>query len=289
MKKGFFTSNWVYILWFLVYFTLAWLMCGASAESFLILLFAYGISIGIALSPIGEWILQRIEGIRKPLTMEESQYLYSLFNEVYNEALEKNPRLSGDIQLYISDTMMINAFAIGRNTIAITTGAMQTLTPDQLKGIMAHEIGHLSYGHTKALLLNVVGNGIFTLFVIFFRLVLAILQTISEIFNGGIFYLIFTITKALLNVANTIIIYLGQIILALNSRSNEYLADEFALKIGYGEELISALYLLQRISMNYRPTLSERLKSSHPHIAKRIERLESMMENMTETIAIERT
>lgn len=185
--------------------------------------------------------------------------------------------LSNYIKSAISDTMMVNAFAIGRNTIAVTAGAIQTLTPDQIKGIMAHEVGHIANGHTKALLLNVVGNGIFTIFVMFFRLVLAILQTLSQLFKGGLFYLIFTISKALFNTAFIVFMYLGQIILAINSRENEYQADSFALEIGYGEELVSALYLLQKISMNYQPTLSERLKSSHPHIAKRIHRLEQIL------------
>ena len=68
-------------------------------------------------------------------------------------------------------------------------------------------------------------------------------------------------------------------ILALNSRTNEIEADTFAHDIGYGKELTTSLYLLQKISLNTGVGLMERMKASHPHMAYRIahlERLESL-------------
>ena len=73
-----------------------------------------------------------------------------------------------------------------------------------------------------------------------------------------------------------VFINVSEIILALNSRTNEIQADTFAYEIGYGRELISAMYLLQKISLDSNLRLSERLKASHPHIAYRIEQLESL-------------
>ena len=46
--------------------------------------------------------------------------------------------------------MYVNAFAIGRNTIAVTMGAIETFSSDELKGIIAHEFGHLSNGDTNS-------------------------------------------------------------------------------------------------------------------------------------------
>lgn len=66
----------------------------------------------------------------------------------------------------------------------------------------------------------------------------------------------------------------GNIILSINNRENEYSADRFAFKIGYGEDLISALYLMQKMSLGEDMRLIQRMQASHPHIAKRIGKLE---------------
>ena len=49
-------------------------------------------------------------------------------------------------------------------------------------------------------------------------------------------------------------------------------------KINFGDELISALYLLKKISGSQKMTLKEKMTASHPHIAVRIGRLERMQE-----------
>lgn len=218
-------SSWVYLLWFGVYFFLAWLVLGANSDSFTVVLIAYAVSIAIALSPIGEWILRLIEGARPIKTQAEREYLIPIFEEVYEDAQRVHTNLSPNINLYITDTMEVNAYAMGRTTIAITQGALKTFSPDQLRGVLAHELGHIAHGHTKALLLNVVGNGIFTIGVMIFRLVITVLQVFAGIFNTGIFDVILAFFKFLLNTAYVIVMYLGQIILAINSRQNEYQAD----------------------------------------------------------------
>jgi len=270
-------SSWVYLLWFGIYFFLAWLILGANGDSFTVVLITYAISIAVALSPLGEWILRLLEGARPIKTQAEREYLMPIFEEVYEEAQNKHSNLSQNINIYIADSMEVNAYAMGRTTIAVTQGALKTFTPDQLRGVLAHEFGHIAHGHTKALLLNVVGNGIFTIAVMIFRLVITILQLFASIFNTGIIDVILAFFKFLLNTAYIIFMYLGQIILAINSRQNEYQADSVALQLGYGEELVNALYLLQEININQRPSLWEKLKSSHPHIAERIKRLENIL------------
>jgi len=73
-------------------------------------------------------------------------------------------------------------------------------------------------------------------------------------------------------------------LLATNSRSNETLADNFAHKIGFGKELISALYILQKTTTGGKLKLSELFKSSHPYTAYRIEYLETLENRKDEQI-----
>lgn len=278
---NFVKSNWVYLLWFILYFSIVWALLGANGQAFVITLLIYTISVMIALSPVGEWLLRILEGARKLETSEEKEYLENIFEEVYENARKENPKLNKNIKLYITDAMFVNAFAIGRKTIAVTRGAVETFTQEELKGILAHEFGHLNYGHTKALLLSVIGNLIFSIFVIIAKVFLWITELIALAFSessaGQLFArFIMLIMKIGFDLSVITFMYMGQIILSINSRSNEYQADEFAYKIGYGEELISGLYLLKKISITQKPNLMEKMTSSHPHIAKRIGRLENM-------------
>ena len=273
-------SNSAYIIWFLIYFGLAWAILGSSWNSFIIVSIIYGISITIALSPMGEALLRITENCREPATEQERNYLIPMFEEVYQNAKEVNPKLNDNIQLYIMDAMYVNAFAIGRKTIALTRGAIETFTAEELKGILAHELGHIIHGHTKALLLSVIGNFFFSVIVWFFRAILYIVQLIcSVVANSGIsivFTVIAFIVRIVFEASVFVFINVSQIILALNSRANEIQADTFAYDVGYGRELTSGLYLLQKISMGTKLRLSERMKASHPHTAHRIENLERL-------------
>ncbi len=276
-------SNYIYLIWFILYFSILWVFLGANSTSFAYSFVVYAISISIALSPAGEWILRVFEGARELRTNEEKQYLLPIFEEVYQNALEENPKLSKNIKLFIIDANFVNAFAMGRNTIAVTTGAMQTFSPDELKGILAHEFGHISYGHTKALLLSVVGNAIFSILVLIVRVFVWVCSLLSAIFaHTSIVVLIINVLsilfKMLLEVSIFVFLYAGQVILSLNSRMNEFEADSFANKVSYGQELLSSLYLLQKLSGSQKMTVREKMTASHPHIAARIERLEGFQE-----------
>ncbi|MCL2354405.1 MAG: M48 family metalloprotease [Oscillospiraceae bacterium] len=279
-------SNYLYIIWFVIYFLIAWYMFGANLNSLIFVSIIYSISITVALSPIGEVILRAVENCREPLTEREKSYLLPIFEEVYDSAKEINPSLNSNIKIYIMDAMFVNAFAIGRQTIAVTKGAIETFSEDELKGILAHELGHMTYGHTKALLLSVIGNFFFTVIVWIFRLMLYVTQLISTIvaqFNiiGLGFMFVTFIAKLLVEISVLIFINISQVILALNSRMNEEIADKFAHEMGYGRELISGLYLLQKITMNTKIRLVDRVKASHPHLGNRIAKLERLEDEAT--------
>ena len=277
----FLSSNILYILWFALYFTFTWILFGANVASFIITTIVYGGSVGIALSPLGEVLLRLVENCREPQTDVERSYLLPLFEEVYENAMEVTPSLNKGIKIYIMDAMYVNAFAIGRQTVAVTKGALETFTEDELKGILAHELGHMNYGHTKALLLSVIGNLFFNIFIWVLRLVFKIFQTIANIvsyFNwiALIFSFFIFITRLCVDILTFLFINLSQIILASNSRSNEIEADRYAYDIGYGRELTNGLYLLQKMDIQAEVSIMDKAKASHPHLAYRIGQLEML-------------
>ncbi len=284
-RGGFFKSNWAYLIWFCFYFSFAvaavYLFINDIVISLIATAFIYGACIGLALSPVGEVIVRLIEGVKPIQTQNDKDYLLPIFEEVYEEAKSLSPDLNKDIRLYVTDSMAVNAFAVGRKTIAVTRGAIHVFNPDELKGILAHELGHMANGDTKALLISLVGNGFFSLIIVVLRIAVNIIQMISNALSGKNIVIlaiafITLMTRLLIDISIFLFMFAGDVILALNSRYSEYLADEYAYLIGYGENLKNSLYIISQISMPKKATLTERLKASHPYTSARIERLEKL-------------
>lgn len=272
----FIKSNILYIIWSIVNFIISFLILGANGYSFTICLVLYAVSLTAALSPLGEWILRLINGVRKLYTRREKDYLIPLFEDIYEDVKEEYPNLP-DMEICMIDSLTVNACAMGRHTIAVTRGAVETFTEDELKGILLHEMGHIVHGDTKATLLNLIGNGLFSIGVITVKCALLILDLVLLPFfkrTGGITALISSIIHFIFDILFIGFTLTGSIILSINSRENEYRADRFAFENGYGEDLISALYLLQKMSLGEDMALIQKMQASHPHIAKRIGTLE---------------
>ena len=273
---GFIKSNIAYLIWVIVYIVIVWVILGRTTEALIFTIVAYAVSIAIALSPVGEWLLCFLQGAKKIVTSQDRNYLYPIFDEVYEQVKERTPSISSNISLRVINAMYINAFACGRHTIAVSRGAMTTMTPDELKGVFAHEFGHLANGDTKALLIKVVGNMLFSLIVLIlkgvlwgFRILLGIFtknKAIDLVINGFQF---------LLDIAVIVFMFIGDLILSINSKISEYLADDYASMTGYNGELTQALYLLQKMSMGENMKLLDKIRSSHPDLEKRIARLEN--------------
>ena len=268
-------TNILYLIWFFIYFS--WSnsviqsllgMDFISASIFTLLL--YGVSLTVAYF-FGDIIIGLIEGARPLETKQEKEYLIPLFEEVYQEVKWTYPELP-KIRLHIIDALTVNAVAIGNRTIAVTQGAIETFDSEELKGIMAHEMSHIYYGDTKAIIINTIGNGIVTIFIVIIKLILRLLENFGEQREGKIF----TIIRIILELWAFIMLWIGSVVLSINSRSNEFKADKFAYEVGYGEELTQALYILQKMSLGQKMKLVQRLKASHPRISKRIGRLEAL-------------
>ena len=278
IKAGkFIVSNGLYILWFIINFYVARAIVGNQS----LVIAIYVISIATALSPMGEAILRIIENCREIATKEEKTYLLPLFEEVFERAKEIDPILNDEIQLYIIDGMHIDSFAVGQTTIAVTRGAISTLTEEELKGLIAHELGHMSYGHTKARLIVKIGNAFFALLVRGSKLLSKITEEIYRLiakrsFWKAVIIALIYITRYITDALIFLFITSGEILIAYNSRLHDTQADKFAYKMGYGQELISALYLLQKITIHSKITVMERAKAMRPFIAFRIRDLEQL-------------
>ena len=271
-------SNYLYIIWFMVNFWVCFALFGGGVTFFTMLVLIYAATISVALTSIGEWLIRVLESARPVLTKREREYLMPIFNDVYEAVQARNPKI-GDVGIYIQDTMTVNACAIGKHTIAITMGAIVTFSESELKGILVHEFGHIARGHTTAALLNTVGNGIFSVFIAILKIfMLGIDMIITILERSGILRVVFVVLRAVFELLVMAFLFMGQIVLSANSRQNEFEADRFAYENGFGPELTEALYMLQKMSMSEKMTIMQRLVASHPILAWRINKLETLLD-----------
>lgn len=275
----FWKNNPIYFVCSLFYYVISSLLLGGTAKSFLIVLTVYSVSLIIGFSPLGEKILRLLNRVRPLETKRETEYLQPLFDEVYERAKKKYKRLR-KIEICVIDNMTVNAMALGRRTIAVTKGAMQTFTEDELKAVIGHEIAHLIHGDTMATMYAVIGNGIFSVFVLLARFFLLLLDWIQSAFTGkrSIFSALMLIIRLFFEFSIWILNFGLQVILSVNSRKNEFKADLFSYSIGYDTDMIEALYLLEKISLGDNSSIIQKMIASHPRITLRIKHLEEFDE-----------
>ena len=137
-------NNFLYILWFGVYFSIAWLILGADGRSLFFCLLFYAVALLIALSPIGEWFIRLTNHARQLETNREIDYLVPIFEEVYDEAKEQYPYLP-QIKIFTIDSLVVNACAMDGIQLPSHGEQWKRSARIELKAVIAHEIGHILY------------------------------------------------------------------------------------------------------------------------------------------------
>jgi heat shock protein HtpX len=214
----------------------------------------------------------------------EAPQLHQIVDELAHEAGIPKPRV------YIIPDESPNAFATGRNpehaAVAATEGILRLLTPVELKGVLAHELGHV---RNRDILISTIAATMAGAIMI-----LASMARWSAIFGmgsrdneegGGLVGLI---------VMSIIAPIAAMLIQMAISRSREYLADETGAHLAHNPEALArALEKLslgaQRVPMDASPATAHmfivnpltgsslmNLFSTHPPIEERIARLRAM-------------
>lgn len=276
---NFWGNNKIYFISTIIYFYISFKILGGTIETFFNLIIIYLVTIFIAFSPTGEKLLRLLNNVRPLETSKEKEYILPLFEEVFKQAKSRNKYLN-KIEICVIDNMTVNAMAIGRHTVAVTKGAVQTFTEEELKAVIAHEVAHIVHEDTTARLYAIIGNGIFTIILFIYKLILFIFECINETVsrNKNVLSFFITLIRFILEISTFLFTFSLQIVMMTNSRKNEFNADKFSYDLGYDREMIEALYLLEKISLGDNSTIIQKMTASHPRITKRIEYLESLDE-----------
>lgn len=133
---------------------------------------------------------------------------------------------------------------MGRHTIALTEGLLQ-LPDDIVMAVIAHEIGHLAYGHTVIQLLIGGGNVFVSFFLFLIKVVswffTAIMGLFSVALRSRITGIITVVFAGVSYGLSWIWVKFCKLFLMWSMRQSELVADEFAARIGFGYGLAFAL------------------------------------------------
>lgn len=221
-------------------------------------------------------MLRRKEGYR-PLNSSDRMRLERLLSEM---------GVNRKLKLYRNNDARVNAAAFGFNTIGLTGGVLATASDEELKGIISHEVGHISHYDFvyQVLLFSMESFGYRCLYGIFLipALIFGIIG--SMVFAlvpalGFVGELIAKIWWAVYKLLHRIIYGISRIADVNINKYAEYRCDTYAVRYGCGEGLLSFLRRLKRTEDVYseRPTFTEYIMSTHPSTERRIERLEKLL------------
>lgn len=175
--------------------------------------------------------------IEQPQNAAE-HWLMSTVAELANRAQIKMPEVG------IFPSYQSNAFATGWNKndalVAVSSGLLERMNKDELRAVLAHEIGHVANGDMVTLSLI---QGVVNAFVMFFARIIGnfVDRTIFKNENDGPGIAYFVTSM----VMDLVLGILASAIVMWFSRAREYRADEAGARLAGKQAMISALLRLR--------------------------------------------
>ena len=118
-----------------------------------------------------------------------------MFDEIHESNLKTNSLISKNTKLYILDDVSINAFSLGKNTIAIARNFMAHMDDEALRGVLAHEFEfeHMASKDLETRLIISIGSTVFLWIPLALQAAFSILSMVFTVGNekhsfiGGFF------------------------------------------------------------------------------------------------------
>jgi heat shock protein HtpX len=139
----------------------------------------------------------------------------------------------------------VNAFATGpsksRSLVAVSSGLLRSMRPEEVEGVLAHEVAHIANGDMVTMTLL---QGVMNAFVMFFARVIASVVTRSDDERrggGGMYFLVVMVLQIVLGI-------LASLVTAWFSRHREFRADAGGAHLAGRERMVGAL---RRLAANH--------------------------------------
>ena len=231
---------------------------------------------------MSRWIAKRATGVQLVdgrTGDRQADWLYETVGRLARQANLPMPEVG------IYDSPEVNAFATGpsksRSLVAVSSGLLRSMRPDEVEGVLAHEVAHIANGDMVTMTLL---QGVMNAFVMFAARVIAYALTRSgdsRNNNGGSYYLIVFVLQLVLGI-------LAALVVNWFSRYREFKADHGGATLAGRERMLGAL---RRLAANHELVDTQHqalatmkinggrswaaLFSTHPPIEERIAALEN--------------
>jgi Zn-dependent protease with chaperone function len=252
--------------------------------------------------PLGGWAFSGALAFHRPCERLMARWLFGLrhpspeeartLEAVWHEVTSRGGVDGSAYQLWVEDSQEINATATAGHIVAVTSHSVRTLSPLQLAGVLAHELGHHTRGHAWSTLLAfwyaLPGR-------LAWRLLLRLAARLGRRQTGATVLALGVLGAAVVALATATygLVFLPLVtpyLAAAVSRRSEIRADEHAAGLGFGPHLMAVLSEehdrehARRAEAQVLGTSSEkepltaRLLDSHPDVHTRLHHLRSYLE-----------
>jgi heat shock protein HtpX len=258
---------------------------GLNLQSLAVFCLFWGMGGAFISLQMSRWIAKRATGVHLVdgrTGNSQADWLYETVARLTRQANLPMP----EVGMYESPE--VNAFATGpsksRSLVAVSSGLLRSMRPDEVEGVLAHEIAHIANGDMVTMTLL---QGVMNAFVMFFARVIAYALTRSgdsRNNNGGSYFLIVLVLQIVLGI-------LGALVVNWFSRYREFRADHGGATLAGRERMLGAL---RRLAANHDLVDNDQqalatmkinggrswaaLFSTHPPIEARIAALETIAE-----------
>jgi len=212
--------------------------------------------------------------------------LRRLLEVVYR--LSRAADLSEMPEVGVYNSPEVNAFATGpscrRSLIAVSSGLLHRVSPQELEGVIGHEVSHIVNGDMVTMTII---QGVINSFVMFLSRVLAFVFSgmgREKSSNTALYNMLIFLFQCLF-------MSLGFMVIAAYSRLREFKADRGGARLAGREKMIAALEALQKVTQIHDSRVEQpafqalkisnpkgwglfKLFSTHPSLEARIQRLQ---------------
>jgi heat shock protein HtpX len=221
---------------------------GADYQTLMVICLVWGMAGSVVSLLMSKMIAKWTMGLKvinphKASSMEQA--LHHMVAKLSQTAGIKTPEVA------IYESQELNAFATGatknNSLVAVSSGLLNTMNQDEIEGVLAHEVSHISNGDMVTLTLI---QGVINAFVMFFAKIAA--WAVANAMQGDdeestpSFWMVYAIEMVFYMIFGVV----GAIVVNWFSRKREFKADAGAAKISGAHKISAALKRLKAYSEN---------------------------------------
>jgi heat shock protein HtpX len=255
---------------------------GLNIQALAIFCFVWGMGGAFLSLQMSRFIAKKATGVQLVdgrTGRHELDWLYDTVGRLTRQANLPMPEVG------VYDSPEVNAFATGpsknRSLVAVSTGLLRSMRPEEVEGVLAHEVAHISNGDMVTMTLL---QGVINAFVMFFARLIAF--GIRQSSDSRSSYMMSWVVMILLEVVLGI---LGSLITAWFSRRREFRADSGGAHLAGRDRMLGALRRLaanrDMVDTEHQALATLKINgtrgwmvffSTHPPLEQRIAALERM-------------